>query len=110
MTVGGRGVWDSGSAKMASLDMPVIITHTEKLISSDPDLIAAVLFSISFIQDDVQLKMSNDDTPAGKAAILVEAVIKKIEIAPEKFTDFLNIISENAIDIGGGFKVSFLCR
>ena len=100
-------MWDSGSAKMASLDMPVIITHTEKLISSDPDLISAVLFSISFIQDDVQLKMSNDDTPAGKATILVEAVI---EIAPEKFTDFLNIISENAIDIGGGFKVSFLCR
>ena len=83
--------------------------------SRDPDLIAAVLFSTSFIQHDVQLKMSNDDTPAGKAAILVEAVTKEIQIAPEKFTKFLNIVSENAIhvDIADGLLSTYqseFCR
>ena len=80
--------------------MMTIITHTEELIimfSSDPELIAGVLFSTSFVQNDVLLKMSSDDIPAGKAAILVEAVKKELEIAPEKFTKFLKIISENAI-------------
>ena len=90
---------------MASLEMPAvntIITHTEELImmfSSDPELIAGALFSTSFIQDDILLKMSSDNTPTGKAAILVEAVKKELGIAPEKFTEFLEIISKNAIGI-----------
>ena len=89
---------------MASLETPAvntISTHTEELImtfSSDPELIAGVLFSTNFIQDDVLLKVSSDDTPLnGKAVILVEAVTKEIEIAPEKFTEFLEILSENLL-------------
>ena len=90
-----------------------IVTHAEELtmmFSSDPELIAGVLFSTSLVQDDVLLKMSSDDTPAGKAAILVEAVKKGLEIAPERFTEFLKIISENAIvyiDIVDGLLLTY---
>ena len=96
--------------KMASPDTPAIITHIEELIvmfSSDPELIAGALFSTNFIQDDVLLKMSSEDTPTGKAAILVEAVTKEIEIAPEKLTEFHEIISENAIDIVDGLLSTY---
>ena len=97
-------------AKMASLDMPAVITHIEELIvmfSSDPELIAGALFSTNFIQDDVLLKMSSEDTPTGKAAILFEAVTKEIEMAPEKLTEFHEIISENAIDIADGLLSTY---
>ena len=54
--------------------------------------------------------MSGDDNPIGKAAILVEAAKKELEIAPEKFTEFLKIISENAIvyiDIVDGLLLTY---
>ena len=78
--------------------MKTINTHEEELtiaLSFDLDLIAGILISSNFFQDDILLKMSNDDDPIEKAAILVEAVTKEIEVAPEKFTKFLDILSEN---------------
>ena len=103
---------------MASLEAPAvstIITHTEELImtfSSDPEIVTGVLFSTGFIQDDVLLKLASDDTPNGKAALLVEAVTKEIELAPEKFTEFLEILSENflAIDIVDGLLAMYQCE
>ena len=86
---------------MASIETPAIrtiIAHKQELtiaLSIDPELIAGILFSTNFIQDDVLLKVSNDDTPIGKAAILLEAVANEIEIVPEKFTEFHKIVSEN---------------
>ena len=105
---------------MASLEAPAvstIITHTEELImtfSSDLEIITGVLFSTGFIQDDVLLKLTgSDDTPKGKAALLVEAVTKEIELAPEKFTEFLKILSENflAVDnIVDGLSATYQCE
>ena len=95
---------------MASLAVNTITNHTEELImmfSSDPELIAGILFSTNFIQDDVLLKMSSDDTPTGKAAILVEAVKKKIELSPEKIMEFIDIISENDKDIMDGLLSTY---
>ena len=80
--------------------MTTIVAHTEELMtvfSSDLELITGVLFSTNFIQDDVLLQMSSEDTPTGKAAIVVEAVKKELEIAPKRFAEFLKIISENAM-------------
>ena len=71
------------------------------------ELNAGILFSTNFIQDDVLLKISSDGTPTGKAAILVEAVKKKIEISPEKFFEFLDIVSENDKDIVNGILSTY---
>ena len=103
---------------MASLEAPAvstIITHTEELImtfSSDPEIVSGVLFSTGFIQNDVLLKLASDDTPNGKAALLVEAVTKEIELAPEKFTEFLEILSENflAINVADGLLATYRCE
>ena len=103
---------------MVSLDAPAmstIITHTEELtmmFSSDPEIVTGVLFSTGFIQDVVLLKLASDDTPNGKAALLVEAVTKEIESAPEKFTEFLEILSENflAIDVVDGLLATYRCE
>ena len=86
---------------MASLESPAIktmIAHTQELIallSSDPELIAGTLLSTNFIQGDVMLKMFSDDTPTGQAAIMFEAVVNEIEKAPEKFFQFLGILTEH---------------
>ena len=90
---------------MASFETPALKTitaHTQELVKvlssdSDLELIAGVLLSTNFIQDDVLIKVSCDGTPTGKAAILVEAVTKMIEVAPEKFTEFLKILQENRL-------------
>ena len=90
--------------------MTTIVTHTKELItvfSRDLELITRVLFSTNFIQDDILLQMSSEDTPTGKAAIVVEAVKKKLEIAPERFAEFLKIISENAKDIVDGLSSTY---
>ena len=65
-------------------------------LSTDTAWVARVLVGKSFIQNEVLLEMLSDDTPTGKAAILVEAVRNEIEIAPEMFTEFLEILSEQS--------------
>ena len=83
-------------------EVRAIATHTAALtmmFSGNPELIAGILFSANFIQDDVLLKMSGYDNPIGKAATLVEAVKKEIEKAPERFGDFMIILAENAENI-----------
>ena len=83
-------------------EVRAIATYTTALtmmFSGNPELIAGILFSTDFIQDDVLLKMSGYDNRIGKAAILVEAVKKEIEKAPERFGDFMMILAENAKDI-----------
>ena len=87
---------------MASIETPAIKTintRTQELIavlSRDPELIAGILNSINFVRDDIMLAMLSSDTPTGQAAILVEAVRKKIEVAPERFFEFLAILTEHS--------------
>ena len=102
LTIGATNTIIKMANWMASLETPemkTIITHTQELttvLSSDPDLIAGALLSTKFIQDDSMLKILSGETPAGKAAILVEAVRNEIEVAPEKFSEFLDILSEQS--------------
>ena len=73
--------------------------HSQELttsLSTDTAWVARALVGKNFIQNEVLLEMLSDDTPTGKAAILVEAVRNEIEIVPEMFTEFLEILSEQS--------------
>ena len=86
-------------ASFVSPEMKAMIAHSQDLttsLSTDTAWVARALFGKKFIQNEVLLKMLSDDTPTGKAAILVEAVRNEIEIAPEMFTEFLEILSEQS--------------
>ena len=86
---------------MSSIESPelkTVDTHSQELtiaLSTDPVCVAGALVNKKFIQDGVMLEMlTKGDTPTRKATILVEAVRKEIETAPEKLTQFLEILSE----------------
>ena len=81
---------------MSSIESPelkTVDTHSQELtiaLSTDPVCVAGALVKKKFIQDGVMLEMlTKGDTPTRKATILVEAVRKEIETAPEKLTQFL---------------------
>ena len=64
-------------------------------LSNEPLGVAGVLLSKGLIFRDVWSKMLlHSYTPAEKAAILVEAVTNSIDIAPSKFPELLDILSE----------------
>ena len=91
----------SSIKEMSSIESPELKTvdaHSQELttaLSSDPLCVAAALISRKFVQDEVMLEMlTKGETPTRKATILVEAVRKEIESAPEKLTQFLEILSE----------------
>ena len=86
---------------MSSIESPELKTvdaHSQDLttaLSTDPLCVAAALIAKKLILDGVLLEMlTKGDTPTRKAAILIGAVRKEIETAPEKFTQFLEILSE----------------
>ena len=88
---------------MALIESPELRTvdaHSQELIvalSTDPVCVAGALVGKKFIQDGVLLEMiTGGDTPTRKATILVEAVRKEIQADPERFTQFLEILSEQA--------------
>ena len=64
-------------------------------LSNDSLGVAGILLSKELICREVHSKMLIDSyTPAKKAAILVEAVTNTIEIAPLKFSNLLDTLSE----------------
>ena len=86
---------------MSSIESPELKTvdaHSQELttaLSSDPVCVAGALIGKKFIQDGVLLEMlTKGDTPTKKATILIEAVRREIEAAPEKLTQFLEILSD----------------
>ena len=86
-------------ASFVSPEMKTMITHSDELttsLSTDPVCVAGALVGKKFIQNEVLLKMLGNDTPTGKAVILVEAVRKEIEMTPDKFSEFLEILSEQS--------------
>ena len=67
-------------------------------ISSDPLAISHVLLSKGLISTETLSKMLVPCyTPAEKATIVVEAVRNSIEIAPTKFEEFLQTLSEQTM-------------
>ena len=88
---------------MSSIESPELKTvdaHSQELttaLSTDPVCVAGALVNKKFIQDGVMLEMlTKGDTPTKKATILIEAVRKEIEAAPEKLTQFFEILSEQS--------------
>ena len=66
-------------------------------LSSDPVRITTITRALvckKLIQNEVPLEMLSDDTPTGKAAILVGAVKSEIKVTPVKLTEFIEILSE----------------
>ena len=64
-------------------------------LSNEPLGVAGLLLSKNFISREIMSKMLVlAYTPKEKAAILIEAVKNKIELAPSKFNKLLDILSE----------------
>ena len=86
-------------ASNTSPEVKSILTHTPDLttaLSNDSLGVAGILLSKELICREVYSKMlsMNAYTPREKSAILVEAMTNTIEIAPIKFSTFLEILSE----------------
>ena len=85
-------------ASTPSPEVKSIIVRTPELataISSDLLAISHVLSNKELISTETLSKMVlTSYTPAEKATIVVEAVRSSIEIAPTKFEEFLQILSE----------------
>ena len=81
---------------MASFEMKTMLDHAQELtaaLSSEPMGVAGILIDKKLIQNEVLLTMMNVDTPTGKAGVLIKVVMDMIAMAPEKFVEFLKIVS-----------------
>ena len=91
--------------KMASINQSPEVKSISKqthdlttALSNDPLGVAGKLLSKELICREVYSKMLiGSYTPAEKAAILVEAVGNTVEIAPDKFQCFLEILSNSEV-------------
>ena len=85
-------------ASHPSPEVKLILSRTHDLIialSNEPVGVAGKLLSKGFISSEIMSKMLVVSyTPTEKATILIEAVRNKIELAPSKFTELLEILSE----------------
>ena len=75
-----------------------IQTHDLVLaLSNEPVGVAGILLGKGFISAEIMSKiLVVSYTPTEKATILIEAIRNKIELAPSKFTELLDILSEVA--------------
>ena len=84
-------------ASNTSPEVNSILVRTHDLmtaLSNEPLSVAGILLSKGFISSEVMSKMLVVSyTPIEKATILIEAVRNKIELAPIKFTELLEILS-----------------
>ena len=69
-------------------------TLTSAFSSADPNTIAVMLSIKGVISKEDEAQISLASTPSEKATLLVPAIERQIESAPEKFQDFLNALSE----------------
>ena len=83
---------------MASPEVRSILIQTPNLmtaLSNELLGVAGLLLSKGFISEDIMSKMLVlAYTPKEKATVLIEAVRNKIELAPSKFDQLLEILSE----------------
>ena len=82
----------------SSPEVKSILIRTHDLmvaLSNEPLSVAGILLGRGFISDEIMSKMLIVSyTPAEKATILIEAVRNKIDLSPSKFTELLEILSE----------------
>ena len=98
----------SDSGQTASIDIStvsstandpyqVMLRCNDKLItalSADPQGIAGVLLAKGLIPENTEAQVRQCSTPREKATILVTTVRQRIEIAPKRFQEFLDILSK----------------
>ena len=85
-------------ASNPSPEVQSILARTHDLmiaLSNEPLGVAGLLLSKGFISGEIMSKMLIVSyTPIEKATILVEAVRNKVDLAPSKFPELLEILSE----------------
>ena len=85
-------------ASNLSPEVKSILVQTHDLmiaLSNEPLGVAGILLGKGFISDEIMSKMLVVSyTPKEKATILIEAVRNKVELAPSKFPELLDILSE----------------
>ena len=87
----------STAASTTSDPHQVMLRHNDKLITAlcaDPLGIAGVLLARGLIPERTETQMRQCSTPREKATILVTTVRQRIEIAPKRFHEFLDILSK----------------
>ena len=75
----------------------VMLCCNDKLITAlslDPQGIAEVLLAKGLIPENTEAQVRQSSTPREKATILVTTVRQRIEIAPKRFQEFLDILSK----------------
>ena len=75
----------------------VMLRCNDKLItalSADPQGIAGVLLAKGLIPENTEAQVRQCSTPREKATILVTTVRQRIEVAPKRFHEFLDILSK----------------
>ena len=93
------------SGQKASIDIctvtnephQIMLRCNDKLVtalSADPQGIAGILLSKGLIPENTEAQVRQCSTPHEKATILVTTVRQRIEIAPERFQEFLDILSK----------------
>ena len=85
-------------ASNPSPEVRSIVIQTPDLmiaLSNEPLSVAGILLGKGFISSEIMSKMLVISyTPREKATILIEAVRNKVELAPSKFPELLEILSE----------------
>ena len=85
-------------ASNPSPEVRSIVVQTHDLmvaLSNEPLGVAGILLGKGFISSEIMSKMLVVSyTPTEKATVLIEAVRNKVELAPSRFTEFLEILSE----------------
>ena len=81
-----------------SPEVKAITTHTHALmlaLSNEPLAVAGILLGKGFIPAEIMSKvLLVSYTPREKATILIETMRNNIELAPSKFTELLEILSD----------------
>ena len=92
----GTSTVPSASNTLTNKPHQVMLHYNDKLItalSADPLGISGILLAKGFIPEITEEQMRQCYTSREKASILVTTVRQKIEIAPKRFHEFLNILS-----------------
>lgn len=80
-----------------TVEMKVMLGHTQELItvlSSKPLSVAETLVDTGFFRHEILDKILVNKTAEGRSCMLVGAVIQEIELAPKKFENFVEVLSE----------------
>ena len=92
-------ILQSSTGSLSEDPHQIMLRHENKLItalSADPLGIAGILLAKELIPEHTKTQMRQCSTAREKATILVTAVRQRIEIAPKRFHEFLDILSEQA--------------